>query len=132
MRMIWGLLALGAIAGAVFFPGPSQEPAKAQGKVISMGHEEFGRSELTIHVGDRISFVNGSHWLHVIVPGKGARQSSQPGQPKFGPRDAHLSEHGDRWITDPWNKAGTYFITCQLHPEMTLEVRVLPRRRSAT
>jgi len=95
--------------------------------VITMGHEEFGRSVTTIRAGQRLTFSNTSHWLHVLVPGRGARQNSQPGLPRLGSRNAHLSERGDHWTTDPWKVPGTYAITCQLHPEMTLEVRVLPR-----
>lgn len=90
-----------------------------------MGHEEFGRSVTTIRTGDHLTFSNRSHWLHVIVPGKGARQDSQKGLPRLGARDAHLSERGDHWTTGAWKTPGTYYLTCQLHPEMTLEVRVL-------
>ena len=57
------------------------------------------------------------------------QQDSQPGLPWLGSRNSHLSEHGDRWVTDRWSVPGTYFLTCQLHPEMTLEVRVLPEAR---
>jgi plastocyanin len=96
-----------------------------------MGHEMFGRSKITIHTGDRLTFANGSAWLHVLIPGKGARLGTQPGIPSFGARDAHLSEHGDRWLTNAWTVPGTYFITCQLHPEMHLEVHVLPSRSAA-
>ena len=127
MRLPLGLLAIGAILAALLVPGPRGTPAAAHAGVITMGHEEFGRSEVTIRTGQRLTFSNPSHWLHVLVPGKGARQSSQTGSPRLGSRNAHLSQRGDRFVTGAWNVPGTYFITCQLHPEMTLEVRVLPR-----
>jgi plastocyanin len=131
MKAAWSFGALGLIALALVVPGPRESAAPAGGRVISMGHEMFGRSVITIRVGDHLNFSNGSAWLHVLVPGRGARQDSQPGMPRLGPRDAHLSEHGDRWITGAWNVPGTYFITCQLHPEMLLEVRVLPATSTA-
>jgi plastocyanin len=126
-KILAGPLALGAIAAALLIPGPAESAAPARGNVITMGHEEFGRSLVTIHVGDRLAFSNPSHWLHVLIPGRAGRQESQQGLPLLGSRDAHLSEHGDRWLTKPWNTPGTYYITCQLHPEMRLEVRVLRR-----
>jgi plastocyanin len=131
MKAAWGFAAIGMIATALAVPGPRESAAPAGGRVIAMGHEMFGRSVITIRVGDHVTFANGSAWLHVLVPGKGARQDSQPGMPRLGPRNAHLSEHGDHWITGVWSVPGTYFITCQLHPEMLLEVRVLPAASTA-
>jgi plastocyanin len=124
------LFAVALVTTALALRGPSEAPAAASGRLITMGHESFGRSVITIHAGQRLTFANSSHWLHVLVPGRGARQDSQNGLPQLGGRNAHLSQHGDRWVTSAWNTPGTYFITCQLHPEMTLEVRVLPRRSS--
>jgi plastocyanin len=123
--------AVAVIVVALLVPGPRESAASAHGRVITMGHEFFGRSVVTIHVGDRLTFTNGSAWLHVLVPGRGARQNSQPGMPRLGSRDMHLSEHADRWLTGRWNVPGTYYITCQLHPEMQLEVRVLPSTSTA-
>ena len=120
--------AVGAIAVALAVPGPRESAPPAAGRVITMGHESFGRSVVTIRAGDRLTFSNTSSWLHVLVPGKGARQDSQTGLPRFGARNAHLSEHGDRWLTAAWNTPGVFFITCQLHREMTLEVKVVSSR----
>jgi plastocyanin len=125
MRFAAFLGAVGLIAVALIVSGPREAPAAARAGVITMGHEEFGRSAVTIRAGQRLTFSNTSHWLHVLVPGKRARLDSQPGLPRLGSRDAHLSERGDRWVTGAWKVPGTYFLTCQLHPEMTLEVKVL-------
>jgi plastocyanin len=131
MKLACVFAAFGAIALALAAPRPRESAPRSSGRVISMGHELFSRSRITIHVGDRLTFANGSAWLHVLIPGKGARLDAQPGIPSFGSRDAHLSEHSDRWLTGAWTVPGTYFITCQLHPEMHLEVRVLPSRSTA-
>ena len=131
MKLACVFAAVGAIALALAAPRPRESAPHASGRVISMGHETFGRSKITIHAGDRLTFANGSAWLHVLIPGKGARLDSQPGIPSFGARDAHLSEHSDRWLTSAWTVPGTYFITCQLHPEMLLEVHVLASRSTA-
>jgi plastocyanin len=127
MRLASFLAALALIAVALLLKGPPEAPALARAGEITMGHEEFGRSIVTIRAGKRLTFSNTSHWLHVLVPGKRARLNVQPGLPSLGARDMHLSQRGDRWVTAPWTVPGTYFLTCQLHPEMTLEVRVLPR-----
>jgi plastocyanin len=127
MKLLSGLIALGLIVAALVTRGPRESPAPARGNVITMGHEAFGRSVVTIHTGEHLTFYNTSQWLHVLIPGTEARQQSGAGMPSFGSRDAHVIEHGDRWTTGAWNTPGTYYITCQLHPEMTLEVRVLPR-----
>jgi plastocyanin len=131
IRIAAVLTAFGAIAAALFVAGPREAPAAARAGEITMGHEAFNRSVVTIRAGQRLTFSNTSHWLHVIVPGKEARLDTQPGLPSFGPRKAHLSERGNRWVTAPWNAPGTYWLTCQLHPEMTLEVRVLASKASA-
>jgi plastocyanin len=128
MRFAVLVVGIGLIAAALIVPSPREAPAAARGGEITMGHEEFSRSETTIRAGQHVTFANTSHWLHVIVPGKGARQDSQDGAPRLGARDAHLSERGDHWTTGAWNTPGTYDLTCQLHPEMTLEVRVLPKK----
>jgi plastocyanin len=121
------LAAIGMIVAALIVRGPREAPAAVADGVISMGHEEFGRTTTTIRAGEHLTFANTSHWLHVIIPGESAAQRSQDGVPRLGARDEHLSERGDRWTTGAWNRPGTYFLTCQLHPEMTLEVHVLPR-----
>jgi plastocyanin len=119
--------AIGMIVAALVVRGPREAPAAVRGGVITMGHEKFGRATTTIRAGEHLTFSNTSHWLHVIIPGKDAAQHSQDGLPSLGARDAHLSERGDHWTTGAWNRPGSYFLTCQLHPEMTLEVRVLQR-----
>ena len=116
MKFAIGLIAVGLIAVALFVPGPREEPAAARGGEITMGHEEFSRSVTTIRAGQHLTFANASHWLHVIVPGKGARQDSQEGAPRLGARNAHLSERGDHWMMGAWDTPGTYDLTCQLHP----------------
>jgi plastocyanin len=128
VRLAAVLAAIAMIAAALIVHGPREAPAAVRGRVITMGHEKFGRATTTIRAGEHLTFSNTSHWLHVIIPGKGAAQRSQDGQPRLGARGEHLSERGDHWTTGAWNTPGTYFLTCQLHPEMTLEVRVLPGR----
>jgi plastocyanin len=127
MKFVAVIAAVGLIAAALIVRGPSEAPAASHGNVITMGHEEFGRTAITIRAGQRLTFTDPSHWLHVLIPGKGARLASQPGLPSLGARNAHLVERGDRWTTGAWTTPGTYHLTCQLHPEMTLTVHVLSR-----
>ena len=96
MKVLFGLAAVAMIAAALLARGPQEAPAAAHGRVITMGHEEFGRSVVTIRAGGRLTFANTSHWLHVIVPGKRSQLNTrQQGLPSFGSRDAHLSERGE-------------------------------------
>jgi plastocyanin len=113
------LLALGAFLPAAGH-GPKPPPAGA----VGMEHEEFTADSVTIPVGGTMTFVNNSRWLHVLGPGEGGRLTGISGVPEMGPRGAHMSETGDTWTTAAWNTAGTYHVTCSLHPEMTMTVVV--------
>jgi plastocyanin len=113
------LLVLGVLA-----PGVGRSPAAAPAGSIGMEHEEFHVDEVTIHRGDTVTFVNDSHWLHVLGPGRDGRITGEDGVPSLGPRGAALTETGDSYTTARWTTPGTYHITCSLHPEMTVTVVV--------
>ena len=107
-------LALGA-----FLPAASHAPKPPPPGAVGMEHEEFTTESVTIPVGGTVTFVNNSRWLHVLGPGERGRLTGIAGVPEMGPRGAHMAETGDAW-----NTAGTYHVTCSLHPEMTMTVVV--------
>ena len=62
--------------------------------------------------------------IYAPVAGKDAQPKLQQGAPSFGGASGHRSEVGDRWTTPAWASAGTYWVTCTLHPSMNLKVVV--------
>jgi plastocyanin len=113
------LLALGA-----FLPAAGHGPKPAPAGAVGMEHETFTTGSVTIPVGGTLTFVNNSRFLHVLGPGEHGRLTGTTGVPQMGPRGAHMSQTGDTWTTATWNTAGTYHVTCSLHPEMTMTVVV--------
>jgi plastocyanin len=114
------LLAIG-----IFLPGFSSALPTASSNQIGMTQEEFTEKTVTISAGSRLTFVNNSHFLHLLAPGKDAMMSTQQGIPAFDDSyGTHVSEAGDQYVTTAWNTLGTYHLTCTLHPEMTLTVVV--------
>lgn len=72
----------------------------------------FEKSELTVSVGDMISFTNNDKTAHnILVNGEGIALNSglqQPGQT----------------FSAPFMKAGIYQVSCAIHPKMKMTVTV--------
>lgn len=91
---------------------------------VGMGNDRFARSVVTIHRGERLTFANDSSLVHVIGPGRGGHiVSPAAGVPVLG---WHLMQTNGVYQTPPWRVPGTYYITCSVHPEMTIKVVVSP------
>jgi plastocyanin len=122
------LFVVPALAAAALLPGLSSKlPAPGENQV-GMTQEAFAEDTVTIVAGSTLTFVNNSHFLHVLAPGEEARLTAQDGVPRFDDRyNTHIAEAGDQYTTTTWNSPGTYHLTCTLHPEMTITVLVLPR-----
>ena len=111
---------LGALAPAL----ASDEPLPRRPNLVGMEQVKFDRDVITIRQGQQIQFVNNSNFLHVLAPGNRARVSNTPGVPSFGPDDVRSMPRGDPFVTGVWDEAGSYDLTCTLHPEMNLNVVV--------
>jgi plastocyanin len=118
------LLAVPLLVAGALLPAVTGSPAPAPTGTVGMGHEGFSVGTVQIRRGGTLTFTNDSRWLHVIGPGEDGRISSEPGTPSLGPRGAFLSQSGQTYTTAKWNTPGTYRVTCSLHPEMTVTVRV--------
>ena len=117
--VIPGLLA-GLLLPAAFVHAPKPAPHGAVGMVSEM----FAQRVVTIHRGERITFVNDSRLVHVIGPGRdGHIVSPIGGVPVLG---WHLMQTNGVFTTAPWRTPGTYYLTCSVHPEMNLKVVVTP------
>ncbi len=94
---------------------------------ITMGASTFSTDTMTITKGSTITFVDdqNSGTEHILVTGKMGVYQNQPGAPDFGGSNGHTFQPGQSWTTPPWNTAGTYFVTCVIHPAtMNLTVTV--------
>ncbi len=116
LLVVPGLLA-GLLIPAVI-AAPKAHPAGTVGMVDQM----FAQKVVTIHRGERLTLVNNSRFVHVIGPGRdGHIISPVPGVPVLG---FHLMQTNGVYTTGPWETLGTYYLTCSVHPEMTLKVAV--------
>jgi len=84
--------------------------------------DDFTRDAVTIQVGERVTMFNNSNQIHVIGPGRGGRiWGTERHVPVLG---FHLMQSNGVYRTPPWTTPGTYFLTCSVHPDMTLKVIV--------
>jgi plastocyanin len=121
------LFVVPALAAAALLPGLTTKLPTPDENQVGMTQEAFSEDTITIVAGAKLTFVNNSHFLHVLAPGEEARLTAQNGVPKFDDRyNTHIAEAGDQYTTTAWNSPGTYHLTCTLHPEMTITVVVLP------
>jgi plastocyanin len=98
-----------AVAMAVLVHGS----AAAADFTVIQKNKAFSVSQITIKVGDRITFVNNDTVSHnVFSSAKGA--------------EIDILQHPARSDTVRFTQAGTFDLECALHPEMKLEVRVRP------
>lgn len=95
---------------------------------IQMVASSFSKSSITISKGSTITFVddpnNGA--LHILVLGQNGQQDSENGAVDFNGTSGQRLNIGDTWTTHPWNTAGTYHVTCTVHPTMNLIITVTP------
>ena len=111
----------GLLAG-LLIPALSAAPKAPPPGAVGMISMDFARSVVTIHTGERLTLVNDSHLVHVIGPGRGGHIISPAvGVPVLG---WNLMQTNGVYTTGPWKSPGTYYLTCSVHPEMTLKVVV--------
>jgi plastocyanin len=115
------LFAISLLLAGAFLPGLASEPAKPPPGAIGMDHEVFTTKEVTVHRGETVTLVNNSHWAHIIGPGRDGSLEEAAGVPMH---ERVLTETNDHYTTAQWNEPGTYYLTCSMHPEMTVKVVV--------
>jgi len=120
-----GWLAGPLIAIPAVFLHSEQEPPASHDGTVTMGHEEFNVKSVTVHQGQLLTLRNDSRWLHVLVHGKGAVVTPEPGSPSLGHDEMAVVQRGDVVQFGPWQHLGVFHVTCQLHPEMTVTVHVV-------
>jgi plastocyanin len=115
------LFALPLLLAGAFLPAAGASPPTPPSSVVGMDHEVFTINSITVHRGDRLTFVNNSRWLHILGPGRVGSLAEVDGLPMH---ERALTEINDRYTTGKWNETGTFFITCSMHPDMTVKVIV--------
>jgi len=121
MRIPRILLGLALIVAGVAVPAIGNDPAPPPDGTIGMIHEGFTLTEVTIHQGQAVTMVNSSRWLHIIGPGKEGTLEEADAVPMH---ERALMQTNDHYTTAPWQKPGTYYLTCSIHPEQTVKVVV--------
>lgn len=110
------------LAAGLLIPAFSAAPKPLPAGAIGMSGMDFTPSVVTIDQGQRLSLVNTSAAIHVIGPGRGGRiWGTERGVPVLG---FHLMQTNGVYKTPPWTTPGTYYLTCSVHPDMTLKVIV--------
>jgi plastocyanin len=94
---------------------PSEE-ATAEEVRVRLESSQFDPSELTIPAGTTVLFLNADSYAHTVTEGTGGQAVEDPIV------DRELAEN--RTVRVTFDEAGTYEITCELHPSMQLTVTV--------
>lgn len=115
------LIAVALISAGAFIPAASSVDVDAPAGTVGMSHEGFTTDELHIHTGDTVKFVNNSHYMHIIGPGRDGTIATVDKNPLD---DRVLMPSNDTYTTPTFNTPGTYFITCSMHPDMTTKIVV--------
>lgn len=95
---------------------------------LTMGPSTFCTDSISIPKGSTITFVDdpGNGAIHILTIGTNGQQENEKGAPDFGGTAGKSMNAGDKWTTPPWNTAGTFHVTCTVHPVgMNLTVTVL-------
>jgi|ERR1700722_17876990 len=118
------LLVVPGLLAGLAIPALTSAPKSADVGTVGMTNTDFGQSVVTVHKGERLTFVNDSHVVHVIGPGRaGHIVSPEAGVPITG---FHLMPTDSVYTSRPWETLGTFWLTCSVHTTMTIKVLVTP------
>jgi plastocyanin len=115
------LIAVPLVLVGAFLPAAGAAPAKAPTGAVGMSHEDFTTKEIRIHRGETLTFANDSRYMHIIGPGRDGTLAESDGEPM---QRRVLMPENTSYTTPPFNVPGTYYVTCSMHPEMTVTVVV--------
>jgi plastocyanin len=116
------LLAVPLLAAGILLPAAGSDPTPPAAGVLGMEHEAFTTDQVTVKCGDTLPMVNDSRFVHIIGPGQGGLLTDAPKGVPVTTRK--LVETNDSYTTGKWTVPGQYFLTCSVHPEMTVKVVV--------
>jgi plastocyanin len=104
---------------------PACGQSAALGVTLTLGGSSFtGSTDVTIHAGDSVTFDNTNGGIHRLVTGTNGTLAVVVGGPVDLTAATGLAlSPGDRKAVT-FTQAGTYQITCQIHPSMLATVHV--------
>jgi plastocyanin len=113
--------ALAACAGGPDYGGSSG----GGGSTLSLGGSSFnGATDITITAGQAVTFDDSSGGTHDLVTGTSGQFTAATGAPaEFSTKDGLNLQAGDK-KTVTFANAGTYHITCTIHPSMQATITV--------
>jgi len=112
------------LVGGLVLPAAGAAPDEPPAGTLGMAHEEFSRPVVTVDCGETLQMQNDSRWVHIIGPGRDGLLDEATAAVPVPERE--LLETDDRYTTGVWNTPGVHYLTCSVHPEMTVEVIVRP------
>ena len=115
------LVALPLLALGMYLPAAGAAPKPAPANTLGMVHEDFAAESVTLHCGDTLTMTNNSRFIHIIGAGRDGAVVDTDGVPVRG---LHMMETNAVYQTYKWNTPGTFYLTCSVHPEMTVKVVV--------
>jgi plastocyanin len=117
--------ALAACTGGPGYGGSSDGGSSGGGSTLSLGASSFtGATSVTITAGQAVTFDDSSGGTHDLVTGTNGQFTAETGAPnEFSTKDGLSLSAGDK-KTVTFNTAGTYHITCTIHPTMQATVTV--------
>ena len=116
------LLGVPLLAAGILLPAAGADLNPAPANTIGMDHEVFTSDVVSVKQGQTVTLVNNSRWVHIIGAGqKGRLDDVSTAVPVEFRR---LMESNDTYTSGKWSTPGTYFLTCSVHPEMTVKVVV--------
>ena len=92
------------------------EEAEAGEERVRIDGSAFDPEELTVPVGTEVVFVNADGFEHTVTEGTDGQAVDDPIV------DEEIAQNGTVSVT--FDEAGTYEITCQIHPTMHMTVTV--------
>ena len=108
-------LALAACGGGSASSAPAEDGANGgsdSGETVSLAGGRFSPSALTIPVGTTVTFTDTAN--HTVTEGSDGQAVEDP----------LVDEEGGEDIVVAFEEAGTYQITCRIHPNMNMTITV--------
>ena len=117
------LLVLGVAACGKPAPGTS---TGGGGNAVPMGASTFSVASITIKAGQAVHFDDSNGAYHVLCLGKDQQcDPNAAGPAELKVPSGHTINSGQTWdVTFP--TAGTYEVTCTVHPNMNVTITVTP------
>jgi plastocyanin len=115
------LLVVPLLVAGMYLPAAGPAVAKPSAGVLGMVHQGFSTTSVSVNCGQTLTMQNDSRWVHIIGAGKGGLLIPNKDVPVL---DRQLMETNDVYTTGAWDTPGTFYLTCSVHPDMTVKVVV--------